>query len=135
MNTPPPLPKQSQPVVVLLFRIFCLGLAAFLTLGSVISLVSEPQLGVIDSMISAEDETLRQQLLEEERKKNQIMQGMSAIMIPVLLLGAALPARPWSFVYGLVVLGVSCLLCLPIPFVIPLFIFWIRPETNRYFRK
>ena len=133
MNTPPPLPKRTQPTVVLLFRIFCLGLAGFLALGGLVSLTSEPRLGMIDTMLSDGDESLRDQLMEEERRKNRIMLVLSCVLVPSLLLGSALPARAWGHAYGMVILIASCLLCLPIVFAIPLFIFWLKPETKRYF--
>ena len=135
MNLPPPLPKPTQPTVVLLFRIFCLGLAAFLTLGSLISMTSEPQLGIGDTMISDGNEQLREQLLEEERVKNRHMLIVSCVLVPALLLGSALPPRPWAYIYGIVVLVTTSLFCLTLVFTIPLFIFWIKPESNRYFAR
>ena len=133
MSIPPPLPKPTQPTVVLLFRIYCLCFAAFLTLGSIIS--SEPQLGFGDAMISDGNEQLREQLLEEEREKNRHMLIVSCILIPALLLGSALPPRQWSHIYGIVILVMTSLFCLPLVFTIPLFIFWIKPESKRYFAQ
>lgn len=133
MSLPPPIPKPTQPTVVLLFRIFCLALAAFLTVGSLISMTSEPQLGFGDAMISDGNEQLREQLLEDEREKNRHMLIVSCILIPALFLGSVLPPRKWSHVYGIVILVATSLLCLPLVFTIPLFIFWIKPESKRYF--
>ena len=104
-------------------------------MGNLISLVTGPQLGLVDTALSAGDESLREQFLEDERRKDRIMLIFSAILVPMLLMGSALPARPWGHTYGFVVIIISSFLCLPILFTIPLFIFWTKPETTRYFTR
>ena len=133
MNQPPPLPKSEQPTVVLLFRVFCFSFAAFLIFGNAMSLIAGPKLGLLGEVLSADDPTLRERLLEEERNKNYMMMAVSAIAIPMLLIGGFVPARPWGFVYGLVVLSGASLFCISLIFTIPLFVFWIKPHSNRYF--
>jgi hypothetical protein len=112
-----------------------MGFAAFLILGNIISLANGPQLGLVETVIASGDESLRDQMIEEERREDRIMLIVSAILVPILLMGSALPARPWGHAYGFVVMIVSSLLCLPIVFTIPLFIFWIKPEATRYFTR
>ena len=55
----------------------------------------------------------------------------------VLAFGAAfaLPRRPWAWVYHLVLIGIGLTSVCCIPVCIPLLIFWLKPETKRYFGR
>jgi hypothetical protein len=46
-----------------------------------------------------------------------------------------LPKKPWVWIYGLVMIaiGMTSLCCMPV--TIPLLIFWIKPETRRFFGR
>jgi hypothetical protein len=44
-----------------------------------------------------------------------------------------LPRRPWAWYYHLVLIALGFTSCCWWPFVIPLLIFWIKPETKAYF--
>lgn len=50
--------------------------------------------------------------------------------LPILL-----PARPWVWVYGLVMIGLGMTSACLLPVCIPLLIFWIRPEVRRHYGK
>ena len=53
------------------------------------------------------------------------------------LFGAApfLPPRPWSWVYGVVCIGIGLSSPCCMPASIPLLIYWIKPETKAYFGR
>jgi len=58
--------------------------------------------------------------------------------LPCLILSAIpifLPPKPWVWVWILVLIafGMTSFFCLPV--AIPLLIFWIKPETKRYYGK
>ena len=47
--------------------------------------------------------------------------------------GLFLPRRRWAWIYHLVLIGIGMTSCACLPFTIPLLIFWIRPEVQRYY--
>jgi hypothetical protein len=53
------------------------------------------------------------------------------------LFGAApfLPPKPWSWIYGIVCIGIGLSSPCCMPASIPLLIYWIKPETRRYFGR
>jgi hypothetical protein len=68
------------------------------------------------------------------------IQGVLFLVLGLLFVipfGAApfLPKKPWVWIYGLVLiaLGMTSVCCLPA--TIPLLIFWLKPETRRFFGR
>lgn len=55
-------------------------------------------------------------------------------MIPYLI-GLFIPARPWGWIYGLIMICLSFNNCCCLPLSIPLLIFWIKPETQKHFGR
>lgn len=51
------------------------------------------------------------------------------------LLSFFFPNKPWVWIYGLVLICVGFTSCCSIPASIALLIFWIRPETKKYFGR
>jgi hypothetical protein len=49
--------------------------------------------------------------------------------------GPFLPAKPWAWVYGLVLICMGFTSCCCIPFSVPLLIYWIKPEGRAYFGR
>ncbi len=46
-----------------------------------------------------------------------------------------LPPKPYNWIVGFVMMGIGMTSCCFIPFVIPLLIFWIKPETQAFFGR
>jgi len=46
-----------------------------------------------------------------------------------------LPRRPWVWIYHIVLIGVGMTSACCIPACIPLLIYWLKPETRRYFGR
>jgi MFS family permease len=49
--------------------------------------------------------------------------------------GVFLPARPWAWVYGIVLIAVGFASPCCIPFSVALLIFWLKPECQAYFGR
>ena len=63
---------------------------------------------------------------------------MAAIGVPLLVLfamGVFLRAKPWVWIYDLVLICIGFMSCLTLPFCIALLIFWLKPETKAYFGR
>jgi len=56
------------------------------------------------------------------------------LMIPFGM-GVLLPARPWAWTMGMVLICLGLTSVCTIPACIPLLIFWLRPETKAFFGK
>jgi hypothetical protein len=57
--------------------------------------------------------------------------------IPALLflLGVIFPPRPWSWIFGILLLVLALLSCVFAPFAVALLIFWMKRETQIYFGR
>ncbi len=64
-----------------------------------------------------------------------LMLAISLVLIVACVLPFFLAPKPWLWVYNLVIicLGMTSACCLLA--CIPLLIFWLKPETQRYFGK
>jgi hypothetical protein len=130
-----------RPGVVLAFRIWCglfvaiyLGMCAFELLvarGSV-----ESSFGLLEDFASRHDKNLRDSLIAEKRAEAP---GFAAFVFAIAVgygVAAAIPCKPWAWVFGIVVLATTVF-----PFVVtaagmvPLLVYWGRPEVKRYFGR
>jgi hypothetical protein len=57
------------------------------------------------------------------------------IFAAVFLLPLVLPARPWVWLYDLVLICIGMTSACFIPACIPLLIFWMKPATKAYFGR
>jgi hypothetical protein len=62
-----------------------------------------------------------------------VIGGLSAIFAAVFLAGLFVPRRRWAWVYHLVLMGIGMTSCACLPFVVPLLVFWLRPEVQAYY--
>jgi hypothetical protein len=46
-----------------------------------------------------------------------------------------LPPKPYNWIVGIVMMAIGMTSCCFIPFVVPLFIFWLKPETKAFFGR
>jgi hypothetical protein len=46
-----------------------------------------------------------------------------------------LPPKPYNWIVGIVMLAIGMTSCCFLPFVIPLLIFWVKPETQAFFGR
>ena len=130
-----------RPGVVLVFRIWCaLFVAVYLGMGAFEILVARgtvgPTFGLLEDVVSRHDKGLRDRLIVEKRAEAP---GFAAFVFAIAVcygVAAAIPRKPWAWVFGIVVLATTVF-----PFIItaagmvPLLIYWGRPEVKRYFGR
>lgn len=51
------------------------------------------------------------------------------------LVAALLPAKPWTWVVGIVAIAFALSSCCCVPVAAPLLIYWLKPETKAYFGR
>jgi hypothetical protein len=110
-----------KPTVLVWFKVYCGILAALYLLLILIYLL-------IDSN-SLEMEALEAQIL------GWIFIGISIPLFIVSILPFLLKPKPWVWIYDLVIICIGMTSGCFLPICIPLLIFWIKPETQAYFRR
>ena len=60
---------------------------------------------------------------------------IGAVFFVVFLVALLLPAKPYNWVVGIVMIGIGMTSCCLWPAVIPLLIYWIKPETRSFFGR
>ena len=60
---------------------------------------------------------------------------VGAVLFIVYMVALFLPPRPYNWIVGFVMMGIGMTSCCFIPAVIPLLIFWIKPETQAFFGR
>jgi drug/metabolite transporter (DMT)-like permease len=106
------------------YRVYCAAMAALyfgLTIMGLVLAVMQPD------------------TREYEREEVLIMGIIYAIVGMVFFVVYAvalfLPPRPYNWVVGFVMMAIGMTSCCFIPAVIPLLIFWIKPETQQFFGR
>jgi hypothetical protein len=138
-SSPPPLP--DKPGVVLAYRLWCalfvalwlgMGLYGFLQARGIL----EPDLGLIEGALVRNDPAAKAQLIAEKRQDAVgicVVAGLAAVFYGF---AAAVPRKPWGWVVGIVAVSGTVL-----PFIItaagmvPILIYWGRPEVKRHFGR
>lgn len=68
-----------------------------------------------------------------------IMGGIYAVLGGVFLVAFAvalfLPRKPYNWIVGIVMMAIGMTSCCFVPFLIPLFIYWLKPETKAFFGR
>lgn len=57
------------------------------------------------------------------------------VMFVVYTVALFLPPKPYNWIVGIVMMAIGMTSCCCIPAVIPLLIFWIKPETQAFFGR
>lgn len=58
---------------------------------------------------------------------------MGLVFALAFALALVLPRKPWSWIYGLVLICLGMTSCCLLPVVIPLLIYWLKPEVKNWF--
>ena len=114
--------KIERPKVLPWYIAYCI----LLSLASLLSLV----LGIILSRTDAS------RLAELDALPPVVYIVLGAIFFIPSVIGAFLPRQPkfWKWIYGLVLICIGMPSCCYLPIAIPLLIFWVQPETKKYFK-
>ncbi|MFN0129018.1 MAG: hypothetical protein ACKV19_20280 [Verrucomicrobiales bacterium] len=135
----PPLLPRPKPAVVTFYRLWCAILAiAYLGISGYefakFSGKIEPQLGLLSEMAASNEPASRARLIAEERNSSIVGTGLALLLMAIMLLGLFSPRSSWSWGYGFAPIFVSLFpFCVSLAAVIPLLIFWLKPETRQYF--
>lgn len=57
-----------------------------------------------------------------------------AAMLPFAV-APFLPKKSWVWIYGVILLCAGSLTCVALPVTVPLFIYWLKPETELFFNR
>jgi len=73
-----------------------------------------------------------------DKAAEAMIQGVVMVVLCPILMGlsivaAAAPRKRWGWIINVVLIGLGCTSCLCMPASIPLVIFWLKPETKRWF--
>ena len=60
---------------------------------------------------------------------------LGAIFFLVFAVAFFLPPKPYNWIVGIVMLAIGMTSCCTLPAVIPLLIFWVKPETQAFFGR
>jgi len=60
---------------------------------------------------------------------------VGAFFFLVFVVALFLPPKPYNWIVGIVMMAIGMTSCCFLPFVIPLFVFWIKPETQAFFGR
>ena len=73
--------------------------------------------------------------LEEGWIAGSICLLMGFIFFVPFVIGPFLPAKPWAWIFGLILICLGMTSCCILPFAIPLLIYWIKPENQEYYGR
>ena len=60
---------------------------------------------------------------------------LGAIFFLIFAVAFFLPPKPYNWIVGIVMLAIGMTSCCTLPAVIPLLIFWVKPETQLFFGR
>ena len=60
---------------------------------------------------------------------------LGSVFLVITVIALFLPVKPYNWIVGLVMIAIGMTSCIFIPFLIPLFVYWINPETKAFFGR
>ncbi|HQU84476.1 MAG TPA: hypothetical protein PKY59_15165 [Pyrinomonadaceae bacterium] len=60
---------------------------------------------------------------------------LGAVFFLVFVVALFLPPKPYNWIVGIIMMAIGMTSCCFVPFVIPLFIYWLKPETQAFFGR
>jgi Na+/pantothenate symporter len=60
---------------------------------------------------------------------------LGVIFFIIFAVALVLPRKPYNWIVGIVMMALGMTSCCFLPFLIPLLIYWIKPETKAYFGR
>jgi len=75
------------------------------------------------------------QSAEESVVMGAVYAIVGIIFFIVFLVALTLPPKPYNWIVGLVMIAIGMTSCCMWPAVIPLLIYWIKPETRKFFGR
>lgn len=106
------------------YRVYCGVLAALYLLVAV--------MGVLIAVIRPQ---ARHQSAEETLIMGIVYAVLGVIFLLVYVIALFLPRKSWNWIVGIVMIALGMTSCCTLPFLVPLFIYWLKPETKAYFGR
>jgi hypothetical protein len=60
---------------------------------------------------------------------------LGSVLFLVFMVALFLPAKPYNWIVGIVMMAIGMTSCCLLPAVIPLLIYWLKPETQMFFGR
>jgi hypothetical protein len=60
---------------------------------------------------------------------------LGLVLAVIFIIGVILSPKPMSWIFGIVLIALGMTSVCFLPFTLPLLVFWIKPETQRYFGR
>lgn len=129
-NLQPAFSEDSKPKVCNWYSIYC---GCFLVLYLLVGIG-----GVLLFLFANEIAASSSQLDQGRERVSNILMGISLTVISFFLcivfaVGLAVPRKKWGWIYGFfpIAIGLTSPCCMPAS--IPLLVFWLKPNTRRWF--
>jgi hypothetical protein len=122
MNPDPVAPP--QPTVVIWFKVY----AGFLCLVYAALVVAGVALLFVDLDVPAEEQA-------GLRVATILIFSMCVPLAVIFFVPLVVPPRPWVWTYSLILICLGMTSVCFLPFVIPLLIYWIKPDVKAYYGK
>ncbi|MEM7386650.1 MAG: hypothetical protein AAF514_17065 [Verrucomicrobiota bacterium] len=95
----------------------------------------EPHLGLFETALVSGDEAMRNELIEEKKEDSRFMLIAGALTFLTYGCAVFLPRTPRAQYHANILLGLSLLACITLPFVVLLFVFVNKWPGNTYFKN
>jgi hypothetical protein len=106
------------------YRVYCgVMVAIYLSLAA---------MGIALTVIRPET---NEQSAEEVLIMGIIYGVLGAVLFLVFAVALFLPRKSWNWIVGIVMMALGMTSCCFLPFLIPLLIYWLKPETKAYFGR
>lgn len=126
--TPPPMsvPQDNETgrKAFLWYRVYCGAMAVLYVLVAV--------LGVF---LASYAPRTREYSPEETMIMGIIYAVLGVIFFIIFAVAFFLPRKPYNWIVGIVMMALGMTSCCFMPFLIPLLIYWVKPETKAYFGR
>ncbi len=123
MNEHPSFPPQ-KPAVWNWYIAYCVAMAliylACAAMGITL-LAVDPQLLEMEPM--------------EAKIQGAVLLAVGAVFTVPFAIAPLMPRKPWSWIYGLVLICIGLTSCCCMIASIPMLIYWLKPETKAFFGK
>ncbi len=106
------------------YRVYCGALAAIYLLVAA--------LGIALAVYAPETREYR---AEETFIMGVVYAVLGVVFLIVFAVALLLPRKPYNWIVGIVMMAIGMTSCCFLPFLIPLLIYWVKPETKAYFGR
>lgn len=127
---PPPVPllvpedNETGRKTFFWYRVYCGVLAALYVL-----------VAALGFFLYASAPSSSEYTAEEVQIMGVIYAALGVALFLVFAVAFFLPRRPYNWIVGIIMMAIGMSSCCFLPFLIPLLIFWVKPETKAHFGR